>query len=106
MQQVSARREFVVVRVKTWFDERTISAHRGNGPLTPNHRKVILVDVAARRFAPSPEGQIAFASLSNTSTPLPQPLRPVESYTPDFVFDVPQHPRGLQPLITKQDPQT
>ncbi len=50
MQQVTARGEFVVVRVKTWFDERTISAHRGNGPLTPNSRKVILVDNAGRSF--------------------------------------------------------
>src|SRR5712692_5140035 len=63
MQQVSARGEFVAIRVKSWFDERTISAHRGNGPLTPKHRKVILADVAGRSFTPSPEGQIAFASL-------------------------------------------
>src|SRR6267143_2772646 len=63
MHQVTARGEFVVVRVKTWFDERTISAHRGNGPLTPNSRKVILVDDAGRSFGPSPEGQAAFARL-------------------------------------------
>jgi len=44
MQQISARGNFVIVRVKTWFDERTISVHRGNGLLTPNARKVILVD--------------------------------------------------------------
>ncbi len=106
MQEVSARGEFVVVRVKTWFDERTISAHRGNGPLTPNHRKVILVDVAGRSFAPSPEGQIAFASLGNASAPLTQPLRPGESYTTDFVFDVPKEARGLRLLITEDDPET
>ncbi len=106
MQQVSARGEFVVVRVKTWFDERTISGHRGNGPLTPNQRKVILVDDMGRSFAPSPEGQTAFARLGNASTPLTQPLRPGESYTTDFVFDVPKEARGLRLLITEDDPET
>src|SRR5713101_7062121 len=106
MQQVSARGEFVVVRVKTWFDERTISGHRGNGPLTPNQRKVILVDDMGRSFAPSPEGQTAFARLGNASTPLTQPLRPGESYTTDFVFDVAKEARGLRLLITEDDPET
>jgi hypothetical protein len=106
MQQLSARGEFVIVRVKTWFDEQTISAHRGNGPLTPNRRKVILVDDAGRKFAPSPEGQNAFARLTANSTPVTQPLRPGESYTTDFVFDVPRDARGLRLLITEDDPET
>jgi hypothetical protein len=92
--------------VKTWFDERTVSAHRGNGPLTPNGRKIILIDDAGRRFAPSPEGQTALASLINNSTPLTQPLRPGESYTTDFAFDVPKDARGLRLLITEDDPET
>ena len=106
MQQVTARGEFVVVRVKTWFDERTISAHRGNGPLTPNARKVLLVDGVGRRFAPSPEGQAVLAHLNGNSTPLSQPLRPGESYTTDFVFDIPRDARGLRLLITEDDPET
>jgi hypothetical protein len=106
MQQVSAHGEFVIVRVKTWFDERTISAHRGNGPLTPNGRKVILVDDAGRRFVPSPEGQKALTRLIETTTPLTQPLRPGESYTSDFVFDVPRDAGGLRLLITEDDPET
>jgi hypothetical protein len=105
MEQISAHGEFVIVRVKTWFDERTISAHRGNGPLTPNGRKVILVDDAGRSFAPSPEGQKAFALTAN-STPLTQALRPGESYKTDFVFDVPRDARGLRLLITEDDPET
>jgi hypothetical protein len=55
-QQTLANGKFVIVRVKTWFDEHTISAHRGNGPLTPNRRKVWLVDDTERRFAPSRKG--------------------------------------------------
>jgi hypothetical protein len=106
MQQVSARGKFVVVRLKTWFDERTISAHRGNGPLTPNRRKVLLMDDKGRSFAPSPDGQMAFALINGPSTPLTQPLRPGESYTADFVFDVARDARGLRLLITENDPET
>jgi hypothetical protein len=106
LQQISARGQFVIVQVKTWFDERTISAHRGNGPLTPNRRKVILVDDTGRNFAPSPEGEAAFSRISTNSTPLAQPLRPGESYTTDFVFDVPKDSRGFRLLITEDDPET
>src|SRR6266403_5060201 len=106
LQQISAHGKVVVLRVKTWFDERTISAHRGNGPLTPNRRSVLLVDDRGRSFAPSPEGQIAFAQINGPSTPLAQPLRPGESYTTDFVFDVPNDAQTLRLLITEDDPET
>jgi len=106
LPQVSARGQLVVIRVKTWFDERTISAHRGNGPLTPNRRSVLLVDDRGRSFAPSPEGQIAFAKINGPSTPLTQPLRPGESYTTDFVFEVPNDVQILRLLITEDDPET
>ncbi len=106
MQQVLAHGRFVIVRVKTWFDERTISAHRGNGPLTPNRRKVLLVDDIGRSYTPSPEGETAFSRMAGTSTPLTQPLRPGEKYITDFVFDVPRDARGLRLLITEDDPET
>jgi hypothetical protein len=106
MQQTAARGKFIIVRVKTWFDERTISAHRGNGPLTPNPRKVVLVDDTGRRFQLSPEAQAAFARLGNASTPLSAALRPGESYTSDFVFDVPTGARNLRLLITEDDVET
>jgi hypothetical protein len=106
MQQISPHGKFVVLRVKTWFDEHTISAHRGDGPLTPNARKVVLLDDTGRSFAPSSESQAAFARLGNSSTPITKPLRPGESYTTDFVFDVPKDARGLRLLITEDDPET
>lgn len=106
MQQESARGRFVVVRLKTWFDERTISAHRGNGPLTPNRRKIQLTDDLGRSFVPSPEGQVALDRHTGASPPLTQPLRPGESYTTDLVFDVPRDAQGLRLLITEDDPQT
>ncbi len=106
LQQTSAHGKFVVLRVKTWFDERTISAHRGNGPLTPNRRRALLVDDSGRSYEPSPEGQFALARSGNRSTAMAQPLRPGESYTTDLVFDVPKQARGLRLLITEDDPET
>jgi len=105
-QPVAAQGKFVAVRVKTWFDERTISAHRGDGPLTPNARKIFLVDDAGRNSAPSPEAQTDLARITGNSTPLTQPLRPGESYVTDFVFDVARDAQKLRLLITEDDPET
>src|SRR5260221_14270859 len=66
LQQITAQGKFVVLRVKTWFDEPTISAHCGNGSLTPNARKIFMFDDAGRRFAPYPEGQAAVGRLNLT----------------------------------------
>jgi hypothetical protein len=44
MRQTSARGQFVVVRLKVWFDEHTISPNRGDGPRTPNPRRFVLGD--------------------------------------------------------------
>jgi hypothetical protein len=106
MQQIAAHGKFVIVRVKTWFDEHTISAHRGNGPLAPNRRKVVLVDDTGRSFEPSTEAQAALARHGGAFTPLTQPLRPGESYLTDFVFDLPKDAQGLRLLITENDPET
>jgi len=106
LQQIIAHGKFIVVRVKTWFDERTISARRDNSPLTPNRRKVFLVDDAGRSFAVSLDGQSKLNSSGSNSTPLSHPLRPGESYTTDLVFDVPSDARGLRLLIAEDDPET
>jgi hypothetical protein len=105
-QQTLANREFVIVRLKTWFNENTISPHRGNRPLVPSPRRVVLVDDSGRSFDVSSEGQAALAALSRSSTPLDQALRPGESYTTDLVFDAPKSARGLRLLITDEDPAT
>jgi len=106
LKQAAAQGEFVIVRVKTWFDEHSISPHRGNGPLTPNARKVFLVDETGRRFVVSPDGKAALARQADNSTPLTQPLRPGEFYTTDLVFDVPKGAHKLRLLITEDDPET
>lgn len=106
LQQTTAHGKFVILRVKTWFDERTISAHRGNGPLTPNRRKALLVDDTGRTYEPSPEGQFALTRSGNRSTAMIQPLPPGESYITDLVFDVPKSARGLRLLLIEDDPET
>jgi hypothetical protein len=106
LRQVPAHGEFILVRVRTWFDERSISTHRGNDSLTPNRRKVVVVDEHGNEFPESPEGLSTLTRAGNSSTALSQPLRPGESYLTDFVFDVPKDSRGLKLLITEDDPET
>ena len=50
--------------------------------------------------------QAALARIGGRSTLLTEPLRPGESYTTDFVFDVPQDAQGLRLLITEDCPET
>jgi hypothetical protein len=106
LQPTPADGQFVIVRLKTWFDESTISPHRGDAPLTPNRRGVALIDSDGKRFPISPEGQTALARLGSSSTPLTTALRPGQSYTTDLVFDVPKDARGLRLLLTEDDPES
>jgi hypothetical protein len=106
MQQSAAHGKFVIVRMKTWFDPTTTSPRRGDGPLTPNPRRVLLIDDAGHADSISPQGQAALARLTNSSAPLSQALHPGESYTTDFAFDVARDARGLRLLLTEDDPET
>lgn len=103
LQQRAAAGRFMIVRVKTWFDERTISPHRGNAPLTPNPRRVVLAVDGGREFGPSPEGQTALEQMLGQTTPLTTPLRPGEFYFTDLVFDVPDNARNVKLLIADPD---
>lgn len=106
LQPLSARGEFVIVGLRVWFDEHSISATRGNGPLTPNPRRVVLVDAAGHRYVESASGDAAFARAHGEQPPLSEPLRPGESFTTQVVFEVPREARGLRLLITEDDPQS
>lgn len=90
---------FYVVKVKTWFDPRTIASFRGNGPLTPNPRAVFLVDESGRRYGASPAGRRALEESRGPSTPLTGILRPGESYTTTLVFDLPDGVRQPRLLL-------
>jgi hypothetical protein len=106
MKQISAHGQFVVVRLKVWFDEHTISAQRGNGPLTPNARRVVLVDSGGNTYSISAEGEEELARATGEQESLSRPMRPGESFTTNLVFDVPKNVRGLRLLITEDDPET
>jgi hypothetical protein len=105
-QQSSTQRQFVIVRLKVWFDERTISPNRGDGPLTPNARRVLLVDANGHAYERSPEGETKLAHLAGDPGSLRQPLRPGQSFAKDLVFAVPKDATGLRLLITEDDPET
>lgn len=85
-----------VVTVQTWFDPSTIASFRGDGPLTPNPRTVYLVDESGRRYLPSEAATKAWEGKHGASTPLSRVLRPGESYTSSFVFEVPTGARSLR----------
>lgn len=103
MQQVPGNGKFVVVQVKTWFDPSTISAHRGDGPLTPNERAARLFDESGHSIERSAREDKVLAALGLASTPLRTPLRPGEAYNSYFVFEVPAHASELKLHLTSAD---
>jgi hypothetical protein len=103
MVESAANERFAVVELKTWFDPMTISPNRGNGPLTPNGRTLVLLDDHGRKFAPSAKSEALLASRRLHSTPLREALRPGESYVSYVVFEVPPDARGLRLLLTSSD---
>lgn len=105
-QQVVAHGQFVIVPIKAWFDENTISPTRGDGPLTPNARRVVLVDATGQTYARSAEAEAELARLKGEKMTLRQALRPGQSFVKDLVFDIPKRTSGLRLLITEDDPET
>src|SRR5262249_129060 len=94
-----AKGTFIVVNLETWFDANTISRFRGDGPLTPGPRRVFLVNNAGRRFEPKvwPGGSVAPVDVGEPRTTA---VRPGESYTTSFVFDVPNGADSYRLLVT------
>jgi hypothetical protein len=106
MLPVSAHGVFVIVRLKSWFDESTISPRRGDAPLTPNRRDIALIDNNGNHYGESATVEVALARLGNSSTLLTTPLRPGQSYATELVFDVPKDAAGLRLLLTEGDPES
>lgn len=87
----TARGVFFVVTVRVRFDSNTIASWRPRDlPLTPNSRTVALVDEQGRRYSASP------ASLERR-------LVPGESYTTQFVFDIPPDATDLALILASGD---
>lgn len=99
-RDASASGEFYVVTVRTRFDERTISPHRGDSPLTPSPRTITIVDDHGNSYPISTQGQQGLEDLLGSRwTPLTTSLRPGETYVTQFAFDLPPSARGLKLLI-------
>ena len=102
--QIAAHGTFYVVRVRTWFDERTISPRRPkDAPLTRSPRNVLVVDDLGRRFEPSAEGQRALESAEGPQPSLSGPLIPGQSSTADLVFDLSGDVKNPRLLIADSD---
>lgn len=89
--QSTANGAFIVITIKTRFDETTISPRRGNGLLYPNSRALILIDDHGNPYAPSVQ----------CGTPLTSPLRPGESYQTDVAFDLPPNVKPATLLMNE-----
>jgi hypothetical protein len=86
----TAGSRFVIARVRTWFDPRTIASFRGNGPLSPNPRVAFLVDGAGRRYGISAAGTLAYEEARGLTVPFSRALTPGDSYETALVFDPPE----------------
>ena len=103
VQPISANGRFAIVQLRTWFDPSTISPRRGNGPLMPNSRAIMLLDDRGHGYAPSEKSESVLVTAKLSSTPLRTALRPGESYLSYVVFEVPNDTKGLKLLLTSSD---
>ena len=102
----SAQGTFIIITIKTRFDQTTISSRRGDGLLYPNSRVLTLVDERGNKCSPSNEGQRAFDIVPGNSKSLATPLRPGESYATEIVFDLPADAKASTLLINEGEWET
>ena len=87
--RANATGTFWLITIQTRFDENTVSPTRGNAPLNPNPRIVYVLDGHGTRYLPSSEGQLILGRSQDPGKPMSTPIRPGETYTTTFVFDLP-----------------
>lgn len=97
--QMTAVGTFRVVTIKTRFDETTTSRNRGNGLLYPNSRLVTVTDESGNQYFAATEAQGLLEKSHAAGTAMTIPLRPGESYSTTFVFDLPADIRSPTLLI-------
>ena len=89
-ERAGSQRQLHVI-LRTRFDENTISPQRPKeAPLTPNPRRVVLLDGAGRAFDP----------VSTLGNPLTRSLIPGQTYETEFVFRLPADSGSLRMLVT------
>lgn len=104
-RQATAAGTYYIVKVRAWFDERTISSRRPRDlPLTPGARRAVVVDAQDREYPPAAEGLAALEQVEGAVPPLNQRLLPGESYVTALVFDLPPGVQNPRLLISNSDP--
>lgn len=89
--QTDAAATHYFITLRTRFDATTISPSRPkDAPLTPSPREVRLIDGAGHEYVPV---AVAGASLMTA-------LKPADSYTTQFEFQVPKDAGGLRLLVS------
>jgi hypothetical protein len=96
MGDTFAHGEFVVVTLRTHFDERTIAPWRGNGALTPDPPTLVLVDASGHQYPVAREAQRLWDMGHQDSHTTVDPLRPGESYETTWVFEVPADAQSVR----------
>ena len=86
--------QLYVVTLRTRFDEKTIGANRGDGPLTPNPRKLFIRDEDGKMYSPA---------YGIAGTPLDKPLRPGESYETRILFRLPPGARNPRLFLSNSE---
>ncbi len=87
----AGRGQTYTITLRTRFDETTISPQRPkDAPLTPNPRRVELIDARGERWPLS----------TSTGVALTTPLRPGDTYLTELLFQVPAQAHGLRLLLT------
>ena len=95
---VAAQGEFVIVTLRSHFDERTIAPWRGNSPLRPDPVSLELLDGNNRSYPVSTAGQEAWVATNGQPHSLRDPLRPGESFETTWVFEVPPDAQSVRLL--------
>jgi uncharacterized membrane protein YozB (DUF420 family) len=79
----------VTVALRTRFDQRTIAPWRGDATLTPSPRVIEVTDASGHLYLPH----------HSDGPELTTPLRPGQSYTTQYSFDVPADARDVRLLV-------
>jgi len=104
--QLSATGLFRVIKVKTRFDEKTISPTRGDSLLYPNSRALVVVDAQGKEYLPSAEAEGLLRNMNEAGKPFTTPLRPGETYQTTVVFDLPANIQSPTLLVHEGESET
>ena len=96
----TAHGEFVIITLRSHFDERTITPWRGDSPLRPDPVLLQLIDANGRSYSVSTNGQEAWDTTHEQPHSLRDPLRPGESFKTTWIFDVPPDAQSMR-LLTE-----